>query len=317
MNEHVRKEDILACALRNPIGAYERAGLPPGTLRRVGSVLQALCPLHQEETASFTLYPKDGGWRCFGCGKGGDLIDFYMAVRSMPKPEFSRACDELGSLLGVAASADTTARPRPAPTPEPNPEPVLPPIPAEVVDALHARLMNDPAKVGWLQRKRGLTLAIIEEANLGVGRGPIWREERFCIPIMDPQDLSVWRDIRGYRPSPGAGVAKMMPWEKGRGTPTLFPWPWVCRENTLVWTEGELDCLNLIALGIPACTGTCGVDGALSKLPIPDLTGKTIIVLGDDDDAGRRLNAGLPPRLYAAGARAVRALSWEEVVGDG
>lgn len=33
------------------------------------------CPFHQEKTPSLKLFP-DGGWKCFGCGKGGSVIDF-------------------------------------------------------------------------------------------------------------------------------------------------------------------------------------------------------------------------------------------------
>lgn len=33
------------------------------------------CPFHDERTPSLKLY-RDGGWKCFGCGKGGSVIDF-------------------------------------------------------------------------------------------------------------------------------------------------------------------------------------------------------------------------------------------------
>lgn len=33
------------------------------------------CPFHDEQTPSLKLY-RDGGWKCFGCGKGGSVIDF-------------------------------------------------------------------------------------------------------------------------------------------------------------------------------------------------------------------------------------------------
>lgn len=34
------------------------------------------CPFHNEKTASLKLYPDGRGWYCYGCGKGGDVIDF-------------------------------------------------------------------------------------------------------------------------------------------------------------------------------------------------------------------------------------------------
>lgn len=34
------------------------------------------CPFHQEKTASVKIYDGDKGFYCFGCGAGGDVIDF-------------------------------------------------------------------------------------------------------------------------------------------------------------------------------------------------------------------------------------------------
>lgn len=36
------------------------------------------CPLHNEKTASFTIYPDNNTFYCFGCGAGGNIIDFVM-----------------------------------------------------------------------------------------------------------------------------------------------------------------------------------------------------------------------------------------------
>ncbi len=68
---------------------------------------------------------------------------------------------------------------------------------------------------------------------------------------------------------------------------------------------------NLLARGITACTSTNGVDGALgSTLQLPDLAGKTILVCGDADEAGERLNREFPCKLYAASAAEVRLMQW-------
>ena len=38
-----------------------------------------LCPFHgDKKTPSLKVYPGNGGWHCFGCGKGGSVIDFVM-----------------------------------------------------------------------------------------------------------------------------------------------------------------------------------------------------------------------------------------------
>jgi len=36
------------------------------------------CPFHGERNPSLKIYPNTGGWHCFGCGRGGSVIDFVM-----------------------------------------------------------------------------------------------------------------------------------------------------------------------------------------------------------------------------------------------
>ena len=41
------------------------------------------CPLHADTNPSFTIYP-DGHWRCWGCGRYGDVIDLVAAIHNIP-----------------------------------------------------------------------------------------------------------------------------------------------------------------------------------------------------------------------------------------
>ncbi len=50
----------------------------PTRLRRAGRQLVGLCPLHQEQTPSFTVDPVQGVWFCHGCKAGGDIFTFTM-----------------------------------------------------------------------------------------------------------------------------------------------------------------------------------------------------------------------------------------------
>ncbi len=53
------------------------------TMKRRGSNLVGLCPFHNEKTGSFTLYPQNGSFYCFGCGAGGDVITFQMKIENV------------------------------------------------------------------------------------------------------------------------------------------------------------------------------------------------------------------------------------------
>lgn len=59
-------------------------------LRRAGSVLNACCPFHDEKTPSFVVSPGKGIFKCFGCGKGGNVTSFVMEKESCSYPEALR-----------------------------------------------------------------------------------------------------------------------------------------------------------------------------------------------------------------------------------
>ena len=48
-------------------------------LKKKGQYYQGSCPFHTEKTPSFTVTPGLGKYKCFGCGKSGDAIDFIMS----------------------------------------------------------------------------------------------------------------------------------------------------------------------------------------------------------------------------------------------
>ena len=46
-----------------------------------------LCPFHNEKTPSFTVSPSKGIYKCFGCGKGGNSVNFIMEHERYSYPE--------------------------------------------------------------------------------------------------------------------------------------------------------------------------------------------------------------------------------------
>ncbi len=60
-------------------------------LKRSGSNLFGLCPFHGEKTASFSVAPDKGIYYCFGCHKGGSVINFQMEIEGLSYPDAVRA----------------------------------------------------------------------------------------------------------------------------------------------------------------------------------------------------------------------------------
>lgn len=59
-------------------------------LKRAGKDFKGLCPFHNEKTPSFTVSPNLGIYKCFGCGKGGNVVDFVMEHEKLTYPEALR-----------------------------------------------------------------------------------------------------------------------------------------------------------------------------------------------------------------------------------
>jgi DNA primase len=59
-------------------------------LKRRGANYLGLCPFHNEKTPSFTVSPSKGIFKCFGCGKGGNAVNFIMEHEHLSYPEALR-----------------------------------------------------------------------------------------------------------------------------------------------------------------------------------------------------------------------------------
>ncbi len=59
-------------------------------LKKKGQNMWACCPFHEEKTPSFSVAPNKGIYKCFGCGKAGDSIQFIMDLEGLNFPEAIR-----------------------------------------------------------------------------------------------------------------------------------------------------------------------------------------------------------------------------------
>jgi len=68
------------------------------SLRKKGSTYLGLCPFHQEKTPSFSVSKDKGLYYCFGCGVGGDTLNF---IRELENLSFSEAVEHLADRFSV------------------------------------------------------------------------------------------------------------------------------------------------------------------------------------------------------------------------
>jgi len=78
-------------------------------LKKRGQNLWACCPFHNEKSPSFSVTPIKQFYKCFGCGKAGDAIQFIMDIEGIG---FNEAVRQLANKYGIEVEEDS------APTPE-------------------------------------------------------------------------------------------------------------------------------------------------------------------------------------------------------
>jgi len=63
-----------------------------------GNRFKGLCPFHNEKTPSFHVSTDKGFYKCFGCGKAGDILSFVMETEGL---QFTEAAETLAKRFGV------------------------------------------------------------------------------------------------------------------------------------------------------------------------------------------------------------------------
>ncbi len=96
----IPEEIINEIKYRNDI---ETVMAPYINLKRRGKNLVGLCPFHNEKTPSFTVYPENGSFYCFGCGVGGDVFSF---IRQIENLDYIEAVKLLAERSGVTLPQD-------------------------------------------------------------------------------------------------------------------------------------------------------------------------------------------------------------------
>ena len=134
-------------------------------LRGRGRVRQGVCPFHDEVEGSFTVYADSERFYCFGCGLGGDVLDFIQQAEGLSLPE---AIARLDGSPGLAPRSAT----RPAGTRRP-PSAALPPRDPALLTAaarFYAGRLRRSSEAREYLASRGV--GPVAAARLGLGYAP-------------------------------------------------------------------------------------------------------------------------------------------------
>ena len=317
------KVDIPALKARHPLGdTVETSGV---RLRGKGRVRQGVCPFHDEAEASFTVYGDTERFWCFGCGEGGDVLDFVQRIEGLSLPEAIQRLEGHRPVSGTAPRPAATRRPKSAAMP-----PRDPALLTATARFYAGQLRRHPEGQQYLAL-RGVGRVAAARLGLGYSPGNGLRQalESTGFTGKRIQDSGLFME-RGAERFAGMVVVPdacggPVRWLKGRairqdvtprfqalpgpkpvlGLGRLDPAP-----PLAVVAEGVFDWLALAQWGLPACAalGTQGVErvaDALRGCP-------RVFLAFDNDDAGREATE----RLLTLLGRRAAAVTLPQGVGD-
>ena len=281
--------DIPALKARHPLGdTVEASGV---RLRGRGRVRQGVCPFHDEVEGSFTVYGDSERFYCFGCGEGGDVLDFIQRVEGLSLPEAIARLDGSPGLSPRAAVRPAGAR-RPKSAALPPRDPAL----LTAAGRFYAgQLRRSPAAWEYLA-SRGVGPSAAARLGLGYAPGGGLRESlesdgfaadrlRDCGLFMERGARAVRRNGRRSRRLRRSRPLARRP---GRRSRPDAPVPGSARPQAGAWDGASRPCAVLdgrrrggLRLARPYRMGPSGCRS-------PGHPGR---------GAGRRGPPGLPPRL--------------------
>jgi hypothetical protein len=297
-------EDALA-ALRPRLADYLAA--LGADLRKQGSRLVGRCPVHEDRSPSFAVFGASlETCGCHPCGFTGDVFKLSRWLgRSSTFPE---AAHDVASVLGVhlpQASASTATRPATAPQrPARKPEPPFKLSDADREKHHAARLAFsdalDGGKLEPLSRELGIPEWVFRWCGMG-SSGLGWIGGKLAYLYAE-----------GIKVRNREGCTPRFRWLAGKAT---APWrsEWIRPETSTVYlTEGESDCLALVAAGLEsdpskACVAIPGAEGFKPEWA-SIFNGKRAVLCFDLDRKGREATATVAAMLTG---HAAEILTWK------
>jgi DNA primase len=296
-------EEVKALPIADVVSGYV-------TLKKTGANLSAPCPLHDEKSASFTVSPAKGIFKCFGCGKAGDSITFVMekegvnfgeAVENIAK-QFQIPLEYAKKLGDKEQAAATAAWERKQAAAKAlsyaagiYAEKGLPdgfakkrPVGQEIQDKFLLGQTVPKFVEGAL--KAGFTLPALQNAALATdeGRDKFW--DRAMFPIHDIMGNVVAFTGRALsEPQPDKPFAKYMNspdtvWEKGAHLYGLYQAKEAIKKKGYAYLlEGNMGVIAFHDRGINTAVASCGTSLTEKQCKLLYRFCKNVTIVADND----------------------------------
>lgn len=276
-------------------------------LKRAGSSFKAPCPFHDEKSPSFTVNPSRQKYHCFGCGAGGDSINFVMEYEKLSYPE---AIEKLAGSVNFVLHYTDNAQPKKRSNLLETLNDWYQKLLEEKRDALaylHERGIyassierfgigyapTSPETLRFLEQRRLSTAEAIEQGAIGRGEeGRLFARfiERITFPIHSTSGAIVGfggRTITGHQ-AKYVNSSQSAIFNKSR---LLYAYHLareaIYRRREIIVTEGYLDVVMLHQAGFTHAVATLGTALTAEHLPLLRKGEPKVFVAYDGDKAGR------------------------------
>jgi len=231
-------------------------------LKKHGAGYVGSCPFHSEKTPSFNVFTKTNRFKCFGCGKSGDVIEF---VSSHDNVGFIEAVKRVAEIVGFPIETESKTIVRPIPR----------------LEKLSKEFLDNFENVRKISNNTLLRFNITEATEWM----PKAKKEIKVICFNYMRDGEVV-NIK-FR-----GKNKDMKLAKDAEL-IFYNIDAISDTDECVIVEGEIDCLSMYEAGVHNCVSV--PNGANNNLKYIDncydyfVGKKKIIIAVDNDEAGRTL----------------------------
>ncbi len=286
-------------------------------LKKAGRNYLGLCPFHGEKTPSFNVQQERGIYKCFGCGKGGNVFTFMMEYYSL---SFVEAVRTLAQKAGIAIAEDTETDDGKSSQYDAAYNALL-----TAARFYYSKLQKPEGKIGVdYFKKRGFDPELVKEFALGFAPDA-WEEtsnelkkQGFSTQAMEDAGLIIKRDdgsgydrFRGRVMFPihdqigrivGFGARRMnedpkqpkyinspqsLVYDKSRVLYGLFQGKQELRaQNSAILVEGYADVLTLHQAGFKNAVASSGTALTKEQLQLLHRYAKNLYIVYDADAAG-------------------------------
>lgn len=219
--------------------------------------IQLLCPFHTDTKPSFVFHLNKGRGQCYSCKKNANFEELVAALEQGNPADANKIASACYHKVTAPAGPRKVSRID---------------VSTAQLELWHTELVTD-TKLQVLMKRWGWSGEVIDRYQLGSSEG------KLVIPMFEGDDLV---GLKYY--APGSTTIK---YQNSPGSAQCC-WPLENLKDDVVYlVEGEKDCLTMLSAGFNAVTFTAGA-GAVPKDYIRYFAGKTVYIIYDLDEAGRK-----------------------------